>query len=168
MPLDAPDRVPGQLDRRDFFRLQRRRHFDGGLEAPFRFGQGALPTDVSATARMMISLARRRKGNGCTMASRIACYLPVHAANDGGNDMATGVSRRHVLAAAGGALMSGSIGESTAATGDWTTAKPSEAGFADDLADRLDKAVADKRIWNVHAVIVVRGGRLVLERYFEG
>jgi len=82
--------------------------------------------------------------------------------------MATGVSRRHVLAAAGGALMSGSISESTAATGDWTTARPSEAGFADDLADRLDKAVADKRIWNVHAVIVVRGGRLVLERYFEG
>jgi len=77
-------------------------------------------------------------------------------------------SRRHMPAAAGGALMTGSITESLAATLDWHIAKPSEAGFADDLEARLDKAVADKRIWNLHAVIVIRGGRLVLERYFEG
>jgi CubicO group peptidase (beta-lactamase class C family) len=81
----------------------------------------------------------------------------------------TTISRRHLLAATGGALMGGSIGNSmAAATLDWTLAKPSEAGFDDDLYARLDKAIADKRIWNVHAVIVIRGGRLVLERYFEG
>ena len=81
----------------------------------------------------------------------------------------TNVSRRYLLAATGGALMGGSIGNSVAAaTLDWTIAKPSEAGFADDLAARLDKAIADNRIWNMHAVIVIRGGRLVLERYFDG
>jgi CubicO group peptidase (beta-lactamase class C family) len=51
---------------------------------------------------------------------------------------------------------------------DWRSAHPSEAGFADDLETRLDKAVADQRVWNIHGVIVVRGGRLVLERYFDG
>ncbi len=81
----------------------------------------------------------------------------------------TTISRWHLLTATGGAPMSGSIGNSmAAATLDWTLAKPSEAGFADDLNARLDKAIADKHIWNMHAVIVVRGGRLVLERYFEG
>jgi len=65
--------------------------------------------------------------------------------------------------------MVGSIRESsTATTLDWHMTKPSEAGFAADLEARLGKAVADKRIWNMHAVIVIRGGRLVLERYFDG
>lgn len=64
--------------------------------------------------------------------------------------------------------MGSSMGQSSAATLDWKVAKPSETGFSDDLEARLDKAIADKRIWNMHAVIVIRGGRLVLERYFEG
>ena len=51
---------------------------------------------------------------------------------------------------------------------DWNIAKPSDVGFSGDLEARLDKAVADKRVWNMHAVIVIRGGRLVLERYFDG
>jgi CubicO group peptidase (beta-lactamase class C family) len=45
---------------------------------------------------------------------------------------------------------------------------PSEAGFSSDLEARLDKAVAEKRVWNLHSVVVMRNGRLVLERYFEG
>ena len=64
--------------------------------------------------------------------------------------------------------MGTSIGRSSAATLDWTIGKPPEAGFSDDLEARLEMAVADKRIWNMHAIIVIRGGRLVLERYFEG
>lgn len=64
--------------------------------------------------------------------------------------------------------MAGSIGKSGAATLDWKQTGLSEAGFADNLAARLDKAIADKRIWNVHAVIVLRSGRPVLERYFDG
>ena len=45
---------------------------------------------------------------------------------------------------------------------------PGDAGFAPDLEARLDKAVASKRIWNQHRLIVLRNDRLVLERYFEG
>ena len=36
------------------------------------------------------------------------------------------------------------------------------------MAARLDKAIADKRIWNLHIVVIVRNGKLVFERYFEG
>ena len=43
-----------------------------------------------------------------------------------------------------------------------------DAGFAPDLGARLDKAVADKRVWNQHGLVVLRGNRLVLERHFEG
>jgi hypothetical protein len=32
---------------------------------------------------------------------------------------------------------------------------------------RLDKAIADKRVWNLHRLVVLRNRRLVLERYFE-
>jgi CubicO group peptidase (beta-lactamase class C family) len=45
---------------------------------------------------------------------------------------------------------------------------PGEAGFAPDLAANLNKAVAERRVWNLRGVIIVRNGRLVLERYFEG
>ena len=45
---------------------------------------------------------------------------------------------------------------------------PGDAGFAPDLEARLDKAVANKRIWNQHGLVVLRNDRLVLERYFEG
>jgi CubicO group peptidase (beta-lactamase class C family) len=51
---------------------------------------------------------------------------------------------------------------------DWLPASPAEAGFAPDLAARLDAAVAEKRLWNLHGVVIVRNGRLVLERYFTG
>jgi CubicO group peptidase (beta-lactamase class C family) len=55
-----------------------------------------------------------------------------------------------------------------AAGADWLSISPDEAGFASDLEARLDKAVAEKRVWNLHGVVIVRRGRLVLERYFEG
>jgi CubicO group peptidase (beta-lactamase class C family) len=55
-----------------------------------------------------------------------------------------------------------------AAAGDWTAMPAIGAGFTADLAPRLDRAVAEKRVWNIHSVVVVRGGRIVLERYFEG
>ena len=45
---------------------------------------------------------------------------------------------------------------------------PEDAGFAPDLEARLDKAIADRRVWNLHGLVVVRNNRLVLERYFEG
>ena len=49
----------------------------------------------------------------------------------------------------------------------WPPISPADAGFAPDLEARLDKLIADKRAWNLHGVVVVRDGRLVLERYFE-
>ena len=77
-------------------------------------------------------------------------------------------SRRQVLAGAAGTLMGQLTGVSTAAAFDWQSVSRRQAGFADDLEVRLDKAIADKRIWNLHSVVIVRNGRLVLERYFEG
>ena len=62
--------------------------------------------------------------------------------------------------------MSQLIGASAAL--DWRAKPPAEAGFADDLEARLDKAIAEKRVWNLHSVIIARNGRLVLERYFDG
>ncbi len=77
-------------------------------------------------------------------------------------------SRRPLLTAAGGILVSELIDANSGAVLDWPAAPPTEAGFADDLEARLDKAVAEKRVWNIHSVIVVRNGWLVLERYFDG
>jgi CubicO group peptidase (beta-lactamase class C family) len=65
-------------------------------------------------------------------------------------------------------LMGQLTGASSAAAFDWQPVSLREAGFADDLAARLDKAIADRRVWNLHSVVVVRNGRLVFERYFEG
>ena len=50
----------------------------------------------------------------------------------------------------------------------WQPAAPAEAGFAPDLEARLDRLIAEKRAWNLHGVVIVRDGRLALERYFEG
>ena len=62
--------------------------------------------------------------------------------------------------------------QSTATTSpaavDWVSISPNEAGFTSDLEALLDKAIAEKRVWNLHGVVIVRQGRLVLERYFEG
>src|SRR5690348_6103911 len=51
---------------------------------------------------------------------------------------------------------------------EWPLLAPSEAGFTDALIPALDKAIAEKRIWNLHGVVVVRNGALVLERYDKG
>ena len=45
---------------------------------------------------------------------------------------------------------------------------PSEAGFNDALEADLDKAIAGKSVWNLHGLVILRHGHLVLERYFEG
>jgi hypothetical protein len=43
-----------------------------------------------------------------------------------------------------------------------------DADFVPDLGARLDKAIEDKRVRNLHGLIVLRNGRLVLARYFVG
>jgi CubicO group peptidase (beta-lactamase class C family) len=53
-------------------------------------------------------------------------------------------------------------------TNEFPPIAPRDAGFAADLDARLDKAIADRRIWGQHGLLVLRGGQMVLERYFEG
>jgi CubicO group peptidase (beta-lactamase class C family) len=55
-----------------------------------------------------------------------------------------------------------------AAPFEWQKASPADAGFTPDLEPRLDKLLADKRVWGLHGVLVARGRKIVLERYFEG
>ena len=55
-----------------------------------------------------------------------------------------------------------------AAAAEWPTATLAEAGFAPETGDLLDRAHAAGALPNLHAVLVVRHGKLVLERYFTG
>jgi len=50
----------------------------------------------------------------------------------------------------------------------WPTASLAEAGFSDDLGEKIDAGVADGRFAGLHSVLLVRHGKLVLERYYEG
>jgi CubicO group peptidase (beta-lactamase class C family) len=77
-------------------------------------------------------------------------------------------SRREVLLAAAAAAVIHRPRRLIAMTQDWSQVSPRDAGFAADLQARLDKAVAEGRIWNLHGLVVLRNERLVLERYFEG
>jgi CubicO group peptidase (beta-lactamase class C family) len=70
------------------------------------------------------------------------------------------IDRRTVLVGVGSALMA-----PLANASDWQKVLPSEAGFAPDLAARIDQFVAAGK--NIHGVVVVRRGRLVTERYYE-
>lgn len=40
--------------------------------------------------------------------------------------------------------------------------------FAADVTKRLDQAIRDRRLWNIHGLIVLRNADVVIERYFEG
>jgi CubicO group peptidase (beta-lactamase class C family) len=77
------------------------------------------------------------------------------------------LDRRQALVGLGAALMATPLASRVAAY-DWTQIAPADAGFAPDLEARLDHLIAQKRAWNLHGVVIVRNGRLVLERYFEG
>lgn len=57
---------------------------------------------------------------------------------------------------------------STTTDDGWQLASPDEAGFAPDLSDRLDARIRDGDLDDVHAVVVARDGRLVVERYYAG
>jgi CubicO group peptidase (beta-lactamase class C family) len=51
---------------------------------------------------------------------------------------------------------------------EWQKAAPADAGFAPDMDARLDKLIGTKRARGLHGVLVVRGRRIALERYFDG
>lgn len=64
--------------------------------------------------------------------------------------------------------MSTSLSSSATAADPWSPIPPADAGFTPDMEARLDKAIADKQIWNLHGLVVLQNDRVVLERYFEG
>src|SRR6201991_1913724 len=76
--------------------------------------------------------------------------------------------RRQIVMGAAATVGSAMANPLAAAPFEWLKASSSGAGFATDLEARLDKLIAAKRVWGLHCVLVVRGRRIVLERYFEG
>jgi CubicO group peptidase (beta-lactamase class C family) len=60
-----------------------------------------------------------------------------------------------------------SVSSRAAAPFEWQKAAPADAGFTPDMEARLDKLIDTKRAWGLHGVLVVRGRRIVLERYLE-
>ncbi len=50
----------------------------------------------------------------------------------------------------------------------WQKITPAEAGFGAGVGENLDQAVKDGSLPNLHAVLVIRHGKLVLERYYDG
>lgn len=64
--------------------------------------------------------------------------------------------------------MTQAAGSAPAAPFNWTTGAVADSGFASDLADRLEAALAAGKLPNLHGVIVARGDRLALERYLAG
>lgn len=50
----------------------------------------------------------------------------------------------------------------------WEKITPVEAGFSAGVGERLDEAVEDGSLPNLHAVLVIRRGKLVVERYYDG
>jgi CubicO group peptidase (beta-lactamase class C family) len=78
------------------------------------------------------------------------------------------VNRREALSLAGAAVMTHVTTALAAGSDVFSPIAPGDAGFTADLGARLDKAIADHRIWNLHGLVVLRGDRLVLERYFDG
>jgi CubicO group peptidase (beta-lactamase class C family) len=67
-----------------------------------------------------------------------------------------------------GVAVGAPVSAPAAMAGDWRTTTAAEAGFKSDVAKQLDDAVQQGKLKNLHAVVVVRGGKLVFERYYEG
>lgn len=74
--------------------------------------------------------------------------------------------RRSMLGAAGAMVALPGIRPAHAAA--WPAAEPESLGIAPDLAASLDQGVRSGELPNLHAVFIVRRGKLAVERYFEG
>ena len=78
------------------------------------------------------------------------------------------MTRRATLAALASAATAASSRSACASSAAWQTATPQAAGFAPDLAAQLDEGVRSGVLDGLHAVLLSRNGRLVLERYYAG
>ena len=79
----------------------------------------------------------------------------------------TSLSRRGLLTGAS-ALGLSSASALAAPPLAWQTVAPADVGFRSDLETRLETLIAEKRVWKLHSVIVIRDRKIALERYFEG
>jgi hypothetical protein len=75
------------------------------------------------------------------------------------------LDRRTLLT--GAAALLAHSGALAAPTSDWQPVAPAGAGFLPDLEAKLDQFIT-RRAANIHGVVIVRRGRLMLERYYEG
>lgn len=75
--------------------------------------------------------------------------------------------RRHFLSGYGSVAVS-IWPPSSVQADEFPTTTPEAAGFVSDLAARIDAAVTEGAARGLHGVVVVRDGKLVCERYFEG
>lgn len=80
------------------------------------------------------------------------------------------LDRRQFNSLAIGAAAAGFVGSAGAAprASVWDMISPADAGLDTGVVDRLDKGVGDGSLPNLHAVAVVRRGKLVFDRYYEG
>ena len=76
--------------------------------------------------------------------------------------------RRLLLAAATGIAALTVTKPLRADTFAWKHEDPEQLGIASDLGARLDEGVKKGELPNLHAVVVVRRGKLAVERYYEG
>src|SRR4051794_23843523 len=77
------------------------------------------------------------------------------------------IARRQLIVGSAAVALANSVSP-LASAADWTQVSPTDAGFASDLEARLDDVVHTGRARNVHGILVVRRGRMVAERYYEG
>ena len=77
--------------------------------------------------------------------------------------------RRSMLGAAGAMVALSGIRPAQASDSfSWQTADAESLGIAADLPARLDQGVRSGELTNLHAVFIVRRGKLAVERYYEG
>lgn len=81
--------------------------------------------------------------------------------------MAIAMTRRTALTLAGGAALTGGL-SIAGGTGMASQQTPESAGFAPDIDERLTLGVRSGLLSNLHAVLALRDGDIVLERYFTG
>lgn len=78
------------------------------------------------------------------------------------------LTRRATILVIAGAAAMPSLASASDTTAPWPGAKPAAAGFSPDISDKLDAGVRSGLLRGLHAVLVSRGDRLVLERYYPG
>ncbi|MGJ5047900.1 serine hydrolase domain-containing protein [Bradyrhizobium oligotrophicum] len=73
-------------------------------------------------------------------------------------------NRRQILSAIGAAAIGSPI---MPARGRQQATFDSDA-FSAGVIQRLDQALAERRVWNIHGLVVLQNGKQIVERYFEG